>query len=633
MTLLAAEKISKKFKDQVILDSVSFTIEEGARIALVGKNGIGKTTLLELLDGKQETDSGVLTRARSCRIDYVEQEKTEYLDFTLLDFVADARRDLVEAHDRLRSLEHHLELHPHDKEKLDELGRCQHIFEKDGGFDFENEIKIILTGLGFAEDRYADRLKNFSGGEKNRAGLARVLAGRGNLLLLDEPTNHLDIESTTWLEEYLKKMNKACLIVSHDRAFMSAVAQLVWELSYSKIDVYVGSFEKYMGERIDRRVQAAHSYRLQQGEIKRAEEFIRRNMAGQKTKQAQSRLKSLNKIKRLPPPPKDGRGPMLKLESSGRSYAQVLRVDDLSLGYGDRTVVKDASFEIFRGDKVGLIGRNGSGKSTLLRALIGELEPSRGSINLGNNVEVAYFDQELADLNLELSVLDNFWEVDPSAEVGPMRSYLGRFGFTGEDAHKMVLTLSGGEKTKLSLAKLLYKPANFVILDEPTNHLDIFAREALEDALREYDGSCLIVSHDRYFLNRVTDKIVYVNEGRVKVFNGNYEYFKEKTALAQPSPVKSKSTSSGQEFRSFKEESKRKAKYKKQVDTTKADIAKYEAELSQLDYDLHHNIPASQWEKLITAGERKLKVENLILELYGKLEQLTEETKDDNVAD
>ncbi len=622
MSLLAAERLSKKFNDQVILDEVSFTINPGDRIALVGKNGIGKTTLLEILAGKQETDTGVINKAKACHIDYVEQEKTEYLDLSLHEFVADARRDLLDLHRQITELEIYLTYSPNDTAAVDKLGLLHHRFEREGGFDFENEIKLILHGLGFEEARFDDRLRNFSGGEKNRAGLARILAGRGNLLLLDEPTNHLDIESTTWLEQYLASLGRACIIVSHDRAFLSAAADQVWELAFGKFDTYTGGFERYIKERVDRKRLALHHYKHQQEEIKRIEEFVRRNMAGQKTKQAQSKLKYLNRIKRLPPPKADASGPAIKLQSSGRSFMHVLAVEDVTLAYGTDVVLQDVDFDVYRGEKIGIIGRNGSGKSTLLKSLLGELEPIDGSIRLGTNVDVAYFDQELSDLNLEATALDNLWELDPVADAHTMRSFLGRFGFSGEDAFKLVGTLSGGEKTKLCLAKLLYHPANFVILDEPTNHLDIYAREALEIALREYEGCCLIVSHDRYFLNEVVDKILYVHDGRVTMYNGNYKYFVEKTTEL-PAPVsKGKSEKQKQAFDDFKEQSKRKTRQKKELTSMRSRISDMERELEQLDHDINGGIPTHDWERLHAAAGRKREVEEALLTLYAEVERM-----------
>jgi len=621
VTLLTADKISKRFNDQAIFDQVSFSVQDDEKIGLVGKNGSGKTTLFEIMVGRMEVDSGKLNRSKACCIDYIEQDKTEYFDLPLFEFVASAREDLSKMRREMFSLQQRLATNPHDEGGLFRLGQLQSKFEIEGGFSFESEVKIILAGLGFEVERHTERIRNFSGGEKNRAGLARALAGNGNLLLLDEPTNHLDIESTMWLEEYLSKTDRSYLIVSHDRAFLTAAVERVWEISHGRIDLYTGGFEKYLEERAERRKQHEHRYKHQQEEIKRIEEFVRRNIAGQKTKQAQSKLKYLSRIKRLPPPRSEGPEASIPVRSSGRSFAHVLSVEDVLLGYGETAVIEDACFDIYRSDKVGLIGRNGSGKTTVLRALIGELAPMRGEIKLGANVDVAYFDQELVDLNPEATVLDNVWEMDPTAEIGKIRSFLARFGFSGEDCFKLVSSLSGGEKTKLSLARLLYHPANFLIFDEPTNHLDLDSREVLEKALRDFDGSCLIVSHDRYFLDQVVDRIFYLDEGSLRVFGGNYSYFQEKTA-AVAAPVKAKDGASKETYLMFKEKSKRLARHIKQIRSAKKRIADLEKELGQIEEDIRFNIPKNDWEKLHEASQRKQKLEEEILDLYAALEKL-----------
>lgn len=621
MTLLTGISLSKKFKEQVVLDLVSFTITAGQRIALVGRNGIGKTTLLEILAGKQSLDSGTVTRSRTCAVDYIEHEKDDYLQMSLFDFVADARADLVRMRYEIGDLEHYLEDNPTDTGQLERLGTLQQEYERRDGFALDSEVAAILDGLGFVRERYNERLRNFSGGERNRAGLARLLAGQGNLLLLDEPTNHLDIDSTSWLETYLRELDKAIIIVSHDRTFLAVTTDQVWEMASGKIEKYAGGIERYLVERVARRQQAEHRYRHQQEEIKRIEEFIRRNMAGQKTKQAQSRLKYLGRIKRLAPPRAEGKGPSIKVESSGRSYAHVLSLQKVSVGYGGEPVVEKIDLDIYRGDKVGLIGRNGSGKSTLLKSLLGELSPTSGSISLGNNVEVAYFDQGLSDLDENGTVLDNIWAVDRTAEPGPLRSFLARFGFTGEDVFKKVVALSGGEKTKVCLARLLYHPANLVIMDEPTNHLDMSAREALETALQEFDGSCLIVSHDRYFLDQVVNRIVHLENGRARAYDGNYSGFAEKMESAQPVVVR-KAKKQKQDYREFREKSKRRARHLKAIEATKTKIQITETELASAMAQLKETDRTDDWEHLQALAERKKQLEEEILGLYDTLEQL-----------
>lgn len=624
MTLLSAEKLSKAYDKQIIFDNLSFTLLQNDKIGLVGKNGSGKTTLFNIVTGSTLPDSGTINKSKECKIDYAEQEKLDFLDITLFDYVASARDDILKCRAEISKIEEWLSRKPNDEEALSKLGSFQEKYEHLDGFNFESEVKIILNGLGFINERFNDLIKNFSGGEKNRAALAKILAGNGNLLFLDEPTNHLDIKSTSWLEEYLNKSNKAYIIVSHDRTFLNNTVTKVWEIFNGRVDFYSGSFDKYLEDRSERKRLHEHKYKHQQERIKQLEDFVRRHMAGQKTKQAQSKLKYLSRIKRLPPPETDGRGPLINVESSGRSYAHIVACENLTVGYGDTEVASGINFDIYRGDKIGFIGDNGTGKSTILKTLIGELEPIDGEVKLGNNVDVVYFDQELADLNLSQTVLENIWEMDPSAESGTMRSFLGRFGFSGDDSLKIVSTLSGGEKTKLSLARLLYHPANFIIFDEPTNHLDIVSREALEEALNEYDGSCLIVSHDRYFLNKVANRIFHLNNERLTIYDGNYSYFEE---ISQPSyeykPVKQ--SKSKDDYLSFKEKSKRIAKHKKEIKKTEELIAENEKLLEELTHKLNNDIPKTDWEQLEATTKEKNDTEDKIIELYGKLEELQNE--------
>lgn len=623
MTLVTAEKVSKRFNDQIIVENVSFNIQSHDKIGLVGKNGSGKTTLFEMITSEQDADDGNINKSRACIIDYAKQEKADFLEMTLFDFVVAARQDLLEQRLKIEELEQLLVHDSSNKKAVEQLGVLHTEYEHAGGFNFESEIKIILAGLKFPLERHQDRIANFSGGEKNRAGLAKVLAGNGNLLLLDEPTNHLDIESTKWLENYLQKTDKAYLVVSHDRMFLENCVNKIWEINNGRIDSYTGSFKKYLIERAERKRLQEHHYKHQQERIAQLEDFVRRNMAGQKTKQAQSKLKYLSRIKRLPPPESDGAGPTIQVQSSGRSYAQILTADNLTVGYGDTEIVSQIKFDVYRGDKIGVIGQNGSGKSTLLKTLIGEIAPISGDLKLGNNVDVAYFDQELSDLDLDKTVLENMWQMDPIVEMGVMRSFLGRFGFSGEDSLKKVKTLSGGEKTKLSLARLLYKPANFIIFDEPTNHLDIVSREALEDALINFKGSFLVVSHDRYFLDKVATKIFYVNNSYLSIYNGNYSYFDKKQILPIQYKVEKNSTSK-QNYLSNKEKSKLKTKHKREIQKAENKIKELEAEIEKLSIDIAQKIPQSDWERLHKTADKKHQAEELLIEFYGKLEKLKE---------
>lgn len=621
MTLLTADSLSKKFADKVILDKISFSINSGERIGLVGKNGTGKTTLFEILMRNISPDAGSLNIAKNCLIEYTEQENVQSKELSLFEFVAAARSDLLKLKEKIEKLEHLVSRNPEDKIKLEKLGELHNRFETGGGFSLENHITAILDGLGFEPKRHQDQLKKFSGGEKNRAALAKLLAGNGNLMLLDEPTNHLDIETTIWLEEFINKSDKAFIIVSHDRAFLQATVSKIWDLTLGQLEFYSGGFDKFLAERIKRREIQQHKFIHQKQEIERLEEYIRRNMAGQKTKQAQSKMKYLARIERIEAPKADRGGATISMATSGRSFAHVVSVDNVTLAYADNIIIEQAGFDLFRGDKAALIGRNGSGKTTILKALTGELGVTAGEVRIGNNVEIAYFDQELENLNMELTVLESAWQLEPQAEAGKIRSYLARFGFSGDESLSKVSSLSGGEKTKLSLALLLYHPANFIIMDEPTNHLDLESREALEKALLEYQGTFLIVSHDRYFLNKVANKILHIDNGGLKAYDGNYADFKQKTAGSVPA-VSKKPAGSKKAYLAFKEKSKRKSKHVKEIKSAKSELSELEKELIKIEAQINSEIPKTDWEKLNEASENKSTTEKKILQLIARLEEL-----------
>ncbi|UCD95543.1 MAG: ABC-F family ATP-binding cassette domain-containing protein [Candidatus Zixiibacteriota bacterium] len=623
MTLLAGENIVKQFDDRILFDNLTFSINEKDRIGLVGPNGIGKTTLFEIMAGRARPDSGSVVRARGCLIAYVEQELGEEENNPLFDYVRSARSNLLELKSEIELTEKKLLDQPESGDLLEKLGDLQHRFEASGGYDFDSEIRIILTGLGFSENRFHNRLREFSGGEKSRAALARILAGRDNLLLLDEPTNHLDLDSTIWLEEYLKGLDKAYIIVSHDRTFLTNTVEKVWEISSRKIEQYFNGFAQYLEERDQRKVLQRHLHKHQQEEIRRIEDFIRRNIAGQKTRQAKSKQKYLKRMKRIELPESESRAPSFSVNSGERPHNLVLAADSVSFGYGNHALVREVDFNLYRGERVGLIGKNGSGKTTVLKTILGDLEPVEGSIKVGRKVDPAYFDQELSELDENNSILDELWLVDPMCEAGRLRSFLAKFGFTGDDVFKKVAVLSGGEKTKLALAKLMFKPANLLIFDEPTNHLDLDSRQALEEALREYTGTFLVVSHDRYFLDRVTEKIMAIEGDRIRTYAGGYSYYKEKKESEKPPPAKKPTDPEKvQQYVEFKKLSQAKGRIKKEHRSVTSKIADHERKLARLEKDINYNIPKTDWQKLAEASEEKSRIEVELFGLYNRLEEL-----------
>jgi ATP-binding cassette subfamily F protein 3 len=626
MPLVSLSHIAKKFDDQVVLDDVSFAVDSGVKIGLVGRNGSGKTTLHDIILQKLAPDSGAVDFQKEVRIGAVRQELSDEMEFSVYDFCYRARPELNDIRLQMARLDEELNAESPPPQLVIEYQQLVERYEALGGYRQETETKLVLEGMGFPQSQFERRLSSFSGGERNRAQLAAVLAGTYDLYLLDEPTNHLDIESTIWLENHIAASSAAYMIISHDRRFLEGVVTKVIELAFGQVEIYHTGFSGYLEEREARRAQAEHQYRHQQEEIARIEQFIRKNIAGQKTKQAQSRQKYLARLQRSEKPKTDMAAPKFHILDGGRSFLQVLRVENLAVGYNGQPLLCDIEFSLNRGDRVGLIGPNGSGKSTILKTLTGDLEPLDGDITVGRNVEMVFFDQELSNLNQSSDILSELWEVDPLAEAGRLRSFLARFGFTGEDIFKPVALLSGGEKTKLALAKILYRPANFLIFDEPTNHLDMTSIEALENGLREYNGSLLVVSHDRYFLDRVVTSILAVEGGSVRPYIGNYSDYAEKK---RPEVPKAKEVTMEKKlaYESFKQKSREKSRHKKKLQQLNADINHAEKRLTEL----HHreeSIDTSDWQGLADLQKEKSTLENQLLDLYADLERVKNSAPD-----
>lgn len=615
MALLSAEKLSKRLSAECSLTDISLSVSAGEHIALVGRNGAGKTSLLNILAGKDRADSGGTYRAKDLTIDYVEQELERFDKLTLLEFVSDARTDLKILESNLRRLENLLAESPADESLTRRYDEAQRKFEADGGFDFQTELEITLAALGFERARWEASLASFSGGERNRAALARALLGKGRLLFLDEPTNHLDIQLTEWLEGRLKATDRAYVIVSHDRVFLDNSVEKVWDLAFGSLDIYTGGFDSYVSQSAERRLQRERDYQRQKEFIAKTEAFIRKNLAGQKTKQAQSRRKQLAKLQRIQAPKSELRNAAMSVTKASRSFSHILELSDLSVGYNGRPLIESAEMNLYRGETVALIGPNGSGKSTLIKTILGELQPLAGSARIGSKVETGYFDQTLANVDEELDVIEHLWAVNPQAEQGALRSYLARFGFYGDETLKKAGNLSGGEKTKLSLALLMYQPSNFLIFDEPTNHLDMQSREALERALAEFSGAALIVSHDRHFLNQVTVKTYSIENSRLREYAGPYDYYVRKRAERE-AQAPAANLNKGGGYQSFKERSRKLSQLERKIKSISGRITDHELEVKSLESGLAGGIDKSDWEKLSETQARKTEVEMDLLELY-----------------
>jgi ATP-binding cassette subfamily F protein 3 len=519
--------ITKAYGAQEVLRGATFQINPGEHVGLVGRNGAGKTTILRLITGAETPDNGELDRLRGLRYGVLAQ----HVDFAGADTVLDAALGVFEKlqalEARMRELEHAMsEATGEDLDRvMHEYSEAQQTFEHDDGFSIHARAEAVLLGLGFAKSEFTKIAANLSGGEKNRLGLARLLLLEPDILLLDEPTNHLDVEAVEWLEDFLAAYRSAYLIISHDRFFLDHTVTRVLDLENGRIESYKGNYSQYLVEKEERRELQQRAYEQQQEMIARTEEFIRRNLAGQKTKQAKSRRNLLQRMERLESTT-DLDTANFKLKPTARTGDQVLILDKLAIGYPTQTLARNLTFTLRRGERLGIIGGNGTGKTTLLRTLLGEKRPLEGDLRWGTGVSTGYYDQRLMTLDERNTVLEELRTIAASSiPDGELRGFLGRFLFTGDDVFKPVSALSGGEKGRLALAKLIYSRVNVLLLDEPTNHLDIASCEALEDALNEFDGTIITVSHDRYFLDRIATQILSLGEKGAEFFDGGYTEF------------------------------------------------------------------------------------------------------------
>ncbi len=611
MIYLQLNDINKAFaNDSALLRGVNLQVVKGDKYGLVGPNGAGKTTILKIVLGEVLADYGSVTLNPSLKLGYVSQEDQLKSDYPLFLAMLESHTELLELKSEMESLEP--QLAGGDEKILERYGNLQNRWELKGGYTLDSDIKNVLVGLGFAESDFHRPISSFSGGERNRAELAKVLLHSPDLLLLDEPTNHLDIESTVWLEEYLLRFSGALIVVSHDRVFLDHVVNKIVELDHGTLELYHGNFTAYCEERAERRRLQLKKYLEQQEEIARIQDFIARNIAGQKTKQAQSRRLALSKLERLDAPTSDAKKARFKMQSSRRSFQSILEVEELSFAYDERVLFSDVDFKLERGQKVALIGRNGTGKTTLIKAIVGQLDGYEGNIEIGRNVDLEYFDQDLAMLNPEDRVIDTVWDIQPQWDAFTLRSHLARFLFFGDDVFKQVKLLSGGEKKKLALAWLLALPSNFIILDEPTNHLDLGSREVLEEALNEYDGTLLVVSHDRYFLEAVATRILALEDGRIIDFRGRYsEYVEYRKNFESPTLDNSKQ----QRKLDYKEERRLKnlaTSRKRRIKELEERVAALEEDIEQIKAAQNDDSNADNWEKLSELGEaQKQKQEEL----------------------
>ncbi|WP_173303585.1 ABC-F family ATP-binding cassette domain-containing protein [Streptococcus sp. 1290] len=588
MIILQANKIERSFAGEVLFDNINLQVDERDRIALVGKNGAGKSTLLKILVGEEEPTSGEINKKKDISLSYLAQDSRFESENTIYDEMLHVFDDLRRTEKQLRQME--LEMGEKSGADLDKLmsdyDRLSENFRQAGGFTYEADIRAILNGFKFDESMWQMKIAELSGGQNTRLALAKMLLEKPNLLVLDEPTNHLDIETIAWLENYLVNYSGALIIVSHDRYFLDKVATITLDLTKHSLDRYVGNYSRFVELKEQKLVTEAKNYEKQQKEIAALEDFVNRNLVrASTTKRAQSRRKQLEKMERLDKPEAGKKAANMTFQSEKTSGNVVLTVEDTAIGYDGEVLSQPINLDLRKMNAVAIVGPNGIGKSTFIKSIVDQIPFIKGEKRFGANVEVGYYDQTQSKLTPSNTVLDELWndfKLTPEVEI---RNRLGAFLFSGDDVKKSVGMLSGGEKARLLLAKLSMENNNFLILDEPTNHLDIDSKEVLENALIDFDGTLLFVSHDRYFINRVATHVLELSENGSTLYLGDYDYYVEKKSEVEMIQTEEASTSNQateaspvNDYQAQKESQKEVRKLMRQIESLEAEIEELESQ-------------------------------------------------------
>jgi len=632
MILLEVEGVRKHFGPEPVLDGVTFDVRPGQRIALVGPNGCGKTTLLRALADEAEPDGGVIRPHPSVHRGFLQQQPKFESGRTLWDEAAAAMAELFSLEEEAVAVAEAMSETDEQAEHQRLAARydhLQHELHRRDAYNLDHKIKRVLTGLGFAEEALHQPVESLSGGEQNRLMLAALLLAEPNLMLLDEPSNHLDIQATEWLEDFLLESSAAMIVVSHDRYFLDKVTNRTLELFRGTVDSFAGNFSAYRRQKQQRLLVQRRSFEKQQTEIAKAKEFIRRNAYGQKHAQAEDRRKKLQRIVPVEPP-REIAAPVMRFPEPSRCGDIVLRARRLAKGY-DRTLFTDLSFDIIRGQRWALLGPNGCGKTTLLRCLLGLTLPDEGDVYLGTGVKIGYFDQQLAELDDDTPAVEAIRPGGKEFNQQQRRDLLARFGLAGDTALQTVARLSGGERCRAALARLVAAEANFLVLDEPTNHLDLWARDALQDALTSFRGTVLLVSHDRYFVDRVADHLLVVEPDRVRVVEGNYETYRHLVGRRSSEPGTAEvepAEPSGPEKRPAPKPArpakrKRRFPYRKVVDLEQ-EIFRREARVEELHGQLARGETHRKGERVREIHAEIAEEQRLLKTLYEHWEEATE---------
>ena len=635
MIILQANKIERSFAGEVLFDNISLQVDERDRIALVGKNGAGKSTLLKILVGEEEPTSGEINKKRDLSLSYLAQDSRFESSNTIYDEMLHVFDDLRKTEKTLRQMELAMgEKTGADLEKLmQDYDRLSEEFRQAGGFTYEADIRAILNGFKFDESMWQMKIEELSGGQNTRLALAKMLLEKPNLLVLDEPTNHLDIETIAWLENYLVNYSGALLIVSHDRYFLDKVATITLDLTKHSLDRYVGNYSSFVEQKEQKLLTEAKNYEKQQKEIAALEDFVNRNLVrASTTKRAQSRRKQLEKMERLGKPEAGTKSAHMTFHSDKASGNVVLTVEEAAVGYDDQILSEPISLDIRKMNAVAIVGPNGIGKSTLIKSIVGQIPFIKGEARFGANVEVGYYDQTQSKLTPHNSVLDELWndfKLTPEVEI---RNRLGAFLFSGDDVKKTVGMLSGGERARLLLAKLSMENNNFLILDEPTNHLDIDSKEVLENALIDFDGTLLFVSHDRYFINRVATQVLELSEEGSTLYLGDYDYYLEKkaelealaAAQAETVPVSSSEEVTSNDYHLQKQNQKELRKITRRIEQLEAEMEELDQKIQAITETMHSTNDAADLVQLQSDLDQLSVQQEAVMEEWAELSEQVE---------
>lgn len=636
MIVLSCNNLNKSFGIDSILENVNFTVNEYDKIGIIGVNGTGKTTLFKIISGIYGYDSGDIYTSKDCEIGYLEQNTNFHSENTILEEVLEVFKDVIEMEKYLRDLEHKISEESSNTnsttlEKLmNEYSNKLEAFSDMNGYGYKSEAKGVLKGLGFSDEDMDKPISILSGGEKTRVLLGKLLLKKPTLLLLDEPTNHLDSEAIEWLEVFLKQYKGTVILISHDRYFLDQVVNRIFEIHNKKLKTYNGNYSDFIKASAIEKELELKKFEDQQKDIKKQEESIERLKAfgrEKHLKRARSKEKALAKVDVLDKPEAYRKKAKIEFNPSVTSGNDVLQLRDISMGYGERILFKDLNLDIYRGEKVALIGANGIGKSTLFKIIMNEITPLSGDIKFGTNVNVSYFHQEQKTLNLDNTIIDEIWEDNKQLTQTSLRTMLGAFLFEGEEVFKKISTLSGGERARVAILKLILSNANLLLLDEPTNHLDIDSKEVLEEALSSYTGTIFTISHDRYFLNTVVNKVLVLDENGITEYLGNYDYYIEKKKQVQEMntvEVIEEKTKTQLKEEKRKEREQREAEKKNRVkrQNIEKEIEETEAKIEEMDVLLCQEEVYSNPEKSKDVSLQKASLEEKLSALYEEWESL-----------